>query len=795
MFVVFSSRLSAGEDIPQATPDDGAAFDGDPHKPEPMGPIGDSSTMKPYVVSDSPYKAHLQPSEIRLLYLFQMEASYYEFGPFNINMRGSFVATPLRIPQLPKNSAFTVLVLSSRQVRAIPASGVDRAVVLGPEISLVDRGDRLPSESRDTFVSLRGVGVDGSATRVLLDGLPFNDPFDGSVDWAGAPIEGVSQIELVPGGGATAWGNGALGGTVQLFTTRPIGALATKLGALLGGVVSDPSLTKQVVVGTGEVSATFGGLDTRDFEFDAAQPTDQGVFQLLGALYSSGGISPVSPRQKGPIDVNAWSRHEWLDARWRRTLGKNLVLTASIRETDRSEGDGTPYTKGSSFGRFASLSVSGHPEEGFAWNAAAYVQDEGAANKFSYVNSPRTAETPAIDQFAQPATAFGATWSGEWWDPDGSTTSAGADYRHVRGETRDEFEFVNGSYASKLVAGGAQGELGAYFLRDQELSSMLRLVYGTRIDRLAETGGHESESSLGSNSSSEAFASADETEFAPSIGLVWRPLPNWRFHANGQQSYSTPTLSELYQPSGEHSVVTEANPDLKVEHNTSFEVGAEYEFRLKSVGRKPAAKGADHRRAPIPESITLGLTVFSDDLHGAIVDTNIPGESGDIPVFGSLPEGYLARQWTNIDRSLVQGVSLSAQWIPTGWFWLNAAVLFEDPTIRRDIRNPILDGKQMEGVSRSSASLSATCPVSDKLTFTSRLRLLGPQFEDDENTFRLSESAILDLRASYSFTKRFELFAVAENITSSRVETSRGPRGLLYVGAPCVATGGVRISW
>ncbi len=795
MMVVCSNRLSAGEDVPQATPDDGTVFDGDPHKPEPMGPIGDSSTMKPYVVSDSPYKAHLQPWEIRLLSLFQMQASYYEYGPFNINMRESFVATPLRIPQVPKNSAFTVLVLSGQQVRASPVSGVDRALVLIPEISLWDRRDSLPSEARDTFVSLRGVGVDGSATRVLLDGIPFNNPFDGSVDWAGAPIEGLSQVELVPGGGATAWGNGALGGTVQLFTARPVGALVTKLGALLGGVISDPSLTKQVVVGTGQLSATFGGLDTRDVEFEAAQPTEQGVFQLLGALYSSDGNSPVSPRQRGPIDVNAWSRHEWLDARWRRPLGKDLVLTASIREIDRSEGDGTPFSEGSSFGRFASLSVSGHPEKGFAWNAVAYVQDEGAANTFSYVNSSRTAETPAIDQFAQPANAFGASWSGEWWNADGSNTSAGADYHHVRGETRDAFDFVNGGYAGELLAGGAQGELGAYFLRDQELSSTFRLACGARIDRLAETGGHENESVLGSDSSSEAFAATEETEFAPSIGFVWRPSPNWRFHANGQQSYSTPTLSELYQPHGQYSTVTEANPDLTVEHNSSFEVGAEFVIQLQSVGQKPLPNKTGRRRTPAPGSITLGLTAFSNELHGAVGDITIASDSGDIPVFGPLPNGYQARQWTNIDRSIVQGVSFSARWIPTGSFWLNAAVLLEDPTIRSSPGNPILDGKQMEGVSHSSASVSVTYLASHRFTITSRLRLLGPQFEDDENTLRLSESAVVDARVGYSFAKHFEIFAMADNLTGTRVQTSRGPNGLVYVGAPCIVTGGVRISW
>jgi outer membrane receptor protein involved in Fe transport len=276
---------------------------------------------------------------------------------------------------------------------------------------------------------------------------------------------------------------------------------------------------------------------------------------------------------------------------------------------------------------------------------------------------------------------------------------------------------------------------------------------------------------------------------------VWRPSPNWRFHANGQQSYSTPTLSELYQPSGQYSVVTEANPDLKVEHNTSFEVGAEYEFQLKSVHQKPPLNRTGRSRTPAPGSITLGLTAFSNDLHGAIGDITIASDSGDIPVFGSLPNGYQARQWTNIDRSLVQGVSFSAQWIPTGSFWMNASILLEDPTIRGAPGNPILDGKQMEGVSRSIASASVTYLASHRFTITSRLRLLGPQFEDDENTLRLSKSAVVDARAGYSFTKNFEIFAMDENITGARVQTSRGPNGLVYVGAPSIITGGVRISW
>src|SRR2546429_4619415 len=84
------------------------------------------------------------------------------------------------------------------------------------------RGDSLPANPAAQGVSLRGLGPSGaSRSLVLLDGVPLNDPFGGWVAWTKVPREGLERAELVPGGGATAWGNAALGGVVQLFT-RPL---------------------------------------------------------------------------------------------------------------------------------------------------------------------------------------------------------------------------------------------------------------------------------------------------------------------------------------------------------------------------------------------------------------------------------------------------------------------------------------------------------------------------------------------------------------------------------------------
>ena len=90
-----------------------------------------------------------------------------------------------------------------------------------PAFSLFRRSDSLTANPTAQGVSLRGLGPSGaSRSLVLLDGVPLNDPFGGWVAWTKVPRESLAGAELVRGGGATAWGNAALGGIVQLFTVR-----------------------------------------------------------------------------------------------------------------------------------------------------------------------------------------------------------------------------------------------------------------------------------------------------------------------------------------------------------------------------------------------------------------------------------------------------------------------------------------------------------------------------------------------------------------------------------------------
>jgi outer membrane receptor protein involved in Fe transport len=74
-------------------------------------------------------------------------------------------------------------------------------------------------------------------------------------------------------------------------------------------------------------------------------------------------------------------------------------------------------------------------------------------------------------------------------------------------------------------------------------------------------------------------------------------------------------------------------------------------------------------------------------------------------------------------------------------------------------------------------------------------RVLGPQFEDDENTLRLREAIVVDLGLSYRLEKHTELFISADNIGNAQVVTNRNVDGILYLGTPQMFTSGLRLSW
>src|SRR5262249_1099801 len=130
--------------------------------------------------------------------------------------------TPARSEQRLGDIPASVNVLHSEEIKMSPAVVADDVLRAFPTFSLFRRSNTPPTTPTSQGVSLRGIGPSGvSRALVLLDDVPFNDPFGGWVYWTRVPLESADRIEVVEGASSSLYGNYAMGGVINIVTARP----------------------------------------------------------------------------------------------------------------------------------------------------------------------------------------------------------------------------------------------------------------------------------------------------------------------------------------------------------------------------------------------------------------------------------------------------------------------------------------------------------------------------------------------------------------------------------------------
>jgi outer membrane receptor protein involved in Fe transport len=692
------------------------------------------------------------------------------------------VVTASRTPQPIDHVSASATVFESDVITGTPAVTLDGVLRSDPEFSLFRRTDSLIANPTAQGVSLRGLGPSGaSRSLVLLDGIPLNDPFGGWVAWTKLPREAIGRIEVIPGGGATAWGNAALGGVVQI--------LSAPLRSDWRPAHPGDSPGNWVERGNRALEISAGDFDTRSAELTINQPARYGIAQIVASDFSTDGFALVAPERRGAIDVPAWSRHRMLTAKWQQSVTATSELTATARTYEEFRGNGTPYQRNGSREKFAAVEFNAQPANQFALNAVAYAQDQSFASTFSSVNAARTAETPASDQFAVPAVALGAAVTGVWKQADSARTSGGIDFRAVHGETRENFTFVSNAFTRLRVAGGSQAFAGVFALHERPLGMGWHITAGARLDHWIDDNGHrrESDRTTGTLLRDDHYSSETGNEFSPTLGTVWTSAQRtWRLRANAQQAFRRPTLNELYRPFRQGANVTEANPALRTERATSGEMGIE---------RTVFGSSGDLHGLGVEPTIILGATAFWNDLRDAVGNVTLARGPGTFPIVGTLGAGGIGRQRLNLDAIRVQGLELSATWRTSYRVHWNASILYDDATVRRATIAPALVGKRLAEVPQHAATFGATVKLPWHLEIAPRVRWIGRQWDDDENTLRLGEVVVADIGVTRPMTKNVEVFLNVENIGNARVETSRSADGVVNIGTPRFAFGGIRGKW
>ena len=127
--------------------------------------------------------------------------------------------TPTRTEQRLGDVPVSANIVEKETIRQSPAVVADDVLRQVPTFSLFRRTSSLSSHPTAQGVSLRGIGPSGvSRTLVLVDGVPFNDPFGGWVYWTRVPLESVNRIEVIDGSSSSLYGNYGMGGVINIIS-------------------------------------------------------------------------------------------------------------------------------------------------------------------------------------------------------------------------------------------------------------------------------------------------------------------------------------------------------------------------------------------------------------------------------------------------------------------------------------------------------------------------------------------------------------------------------------------------
>lgn len=186
------------------------------------------------------------------------------------------VLSPNRMPTPGNQTGSSISVITSEEIDAIAPRGGQTTVAevlrgrLGVDVAQQGGPGSL------TSVFLRGANA--QQTKVLLDGIPLNDPSNAgrSFDFANLTVDNVERIEILRGPQSMTYGSDAIGGVVNIITKRGQGPLSIQ-ASTMGGSFK-----------TGQASLGISGGD------------DIKYYSINGAYYSTGGISQAAGSNGNP---------------------------------------------------------------------------------------------------------------------------------------------------------------------------------------------------------------------------------------------------------------------------------------------------------------------------------------------------------------------------------------------------------------------------------------------------------------------------------------------------------------
>jgi len=146
----------------------------------------------------------------------------------------------------------------------ITAADIERSTartlpeLLGRETGVLTRS-LFGNNTTAATVDIRGFGATGTQnTLILIDGRRLNDVDLSSVDFSVIPLQNIERIEITRNSGAVLYGDGAVGGAINIITRQPEMAGTSAFVKAGAGNLDTQQLDAQISHNTGSLAVLFG---------------------------------------------------------------------------------------------------------------------------------------------------------------------------------------------------------------------------------------------------------------------------------------------------------------------------------------------------------------------------------------------------------------------------------------------------------------------------------------------------------------------------------------------------------
>ncbi len=395
-------------------------------------------------------------------------------------------------------------------------------------------------------VNMRGFyGGMSSHQLVLIDGIPQNKGKDKLVDWDLIPLDNVESVEVMRGPASALYGDNAMSGVINIITKKP----------------GDKPETR--------VLASYGSFDTQEYETSTAGKYKQ-LGYFLGASYkTTEGFRRHCDYDRTHVGGNLDyaindAQQLWLALNYYEKNRGALpwaLSEAQIAQDRRQARPGTENDRSDETKNDISIT--------HAWDVNSNVKTEGTfyykyddADSFYTSGATESTKKEQIEN----EDVYGFLLKGSV-----NQEIMGLAHEFTAGVDLERDKFDYEEYTAPYQQRGAlqqdyevkRDKIGPYLQDEIKFGNALRLIGGIRYDRVA----FDFDDIKNQNNSKVEKM----TKATPRCGLLYTYQKDSSVYASYAQAFRTPTIGQMFTYSS-------ANPDLKPEEATNYEIGLHHCF-------------------------------------------------------------------------------------------------------------------------------------------------------------------------------------------------------------------------